>query len=112
MKSWKLRPRDGFQAVKPFIPTETKIALIEELAACGFKRLEIGSFVSPKALAQMADTPEILKRARLPQGRARDGAGAQRQGPAARAERRREGDQLGDLGVGEPQPLQRQPQRR
>jgi hydroxymethylglutaryl-CoA lyase len=62
----EVAPRDGFQAIKPFIPTEAKIALIEELAACGFKRLEIGSFVSPKAIAQMADTPEILKRVRLP----------------------------------------------
>jgi hydroxymethylglutaryl-CoA lyase len=62
----EVAPRDGFQSVKPFIPTETKIALIEGLAACGFQRLEIGSFVSPKAIAQMADTPEILKRARLP----------------------------------------------
>jgi len=44
----EVAPRDGFQAVKPFIPTEIKIALIEELAACGFKRLEIGSFVAPK----------------------------------------------------------------
>ena len=58
----EVAPRDGFQAVKPFIPTEAKIAIIEELAACGFKRLEIGSFVSPKALPQMADTPDILKR--------------------------------------------------
>jgi hydroxymethylglutaryl-CoA lyase len=64
----EVAPRDGFQAVKPFIPTEAKIALIEELAACGFSRIEIGSFVSPKALPQMADTPEILKRARLPKG--------------------------------------------
>ncbi len=63
----EVAPRDGFQAIKPFIPTETKIAMIEELAACGFKRMEIGSFVSPKAIAQMADTPEILKRVRLPQ---------------------------------------------
>src|SRR4029079_1990806 len=62
----EVAPRDGFQAVKPFIPTEAKIKLIEELAACGFKRMEIGSFVSPKALPQMADTPEILKRAKLP----------------------------------------------
>jgi hydroxymethylglutaryl-CoA lyase len=62
----EVAPRDGFQAVKAFIPTETKIALIEELAACGFTRIEIGSFVSPKAIPQMADTPEILKRAKLP----------------------------------------------
>src|SRR5436190_1908021 len=64
----EVAPRDGFQAVKPFIPTEAKIALIEELAACGFARLEIGSFVSPKAVPQLADTGEVLKRARLPKG--------------------------------------------
>src|SRR5262245_20227744 len=64
----EVAPRDGFQAVRTFIPTETKIAVIEELAACGFPRIEIGSFVSPKALPQMADTPEVLKRARLPAG--------------------------------------------
>ena len=62
----EVAPRDGFQAVKALIPTETKIALIEALAACGFTRIEIGSFVSPKAIPQMADTPEILKRAKLP----------------------------------------------
>src|SRR5262245_22921478 len=61
----EVAPRDGFQAVKAFIPTERKIALIEELAATGVKRMEIGSFVSPKALPQMADTPEVLARARL-----------------------------------------------
>ena len=108
----EVAPRDGFQAVKPFIPTETKIALIEQLAACGFKRLEIGSFVSPKAIPQLADTGEILRRARLPEGPAHPGAGAQRAraGDGARGGRAR--DRLGDLGVGEPQPRQRQPQRR
>ena len=64
----EVAPRDGFQAVRPFIPTETKMALIEELAATGVPRLEIGSFVSPKALPQMADTPQILKHVRLPAG--------------------------------------------
>src|SRR5262245_12417381 len=62
----EVAPRDGFQAVKTFVPTEAKLALIEDLAACGFPRIEIGSFVSPKAVPQMADTPDILKRARLP----------------------------------------------
>jgi hydroxymethylglutaryl-CoA lyase len=62
----EVAPRDGFQAIRAFIPTETKIALVEALADCGFTRLEIGSFVSPKAVPQLADTPEILKRARLP----------------------------------------------
>ena len=50
------------------IATERKIALVEELAACGFPRLEIGSFVSPKAVPQLADTAEVLKRAKLPAG--------------------------------------------
>jgi hydroxymethylglutaryl-CoA lyase len=68
VKIVEVAPRDGFQAVRAFIPTETKIALIEELAACGFERIEIGSFVSPKAVPQLADTPEILKRVRLPAG--------------------------------------------
>jgi hydroxymethylglutaryl-CoA lyase len=62
----EVAPRDGFQAVRPFIPTETKIAVIEALAATGVSRIEIGSFVSPRALPQMADTPQILKRVRLP----------------------------------------------
>ncbi len=51
--------RDGFQAVKTFIPTERKIAVIDALAAAGFKRLEVGAFVSPKAIPQMADSAEI-----------------------------------------------------
>ena len=62
----EVAPRDGFQAVKALIPTEAKLALIEDLAACGLPRIEVGSFVSPRAVPQMADTPDILKRARLP----------------------------------------------
>src|SRR5262249_1449664 len=64
----EVAPRDGFQAVKPFIATERKVALIEELAACGFRRLEIGSFVSPKAVPQLADTGAVLRQAKLPAG--------------------------------------------
>lgn len=62
----EVAPRDGFQAVKPFIATARKIALIEELAATGVGRMEVGSFVSPKALPQMADMLDILQAARLP----------------------------------------------
>lgn len=54
-------PRDGFQGIGPFIPTERKIAFVEGLVAAGLRRIEIGSFVSPKALPQLADTPEVLK---------------------------------------------------
>ena len=53
-------PRDGFQNIGPFIPTETKIAVIRELAAAGVKRMEITSFVSPRAIPQLADAGEVL----------------------------------------------------
>src|SRR5688500_13282078 len=60
-------PRDGFQAIGPFIPTETKIRFLERLVAAGVRRVEIGSFVSAKAVPQLRDTAEVLAAAaRLP----------------------------------------------
>jgi hydroxymethylglutaryl-CoA lyase len=53
-------PRDGYQGIGPFIPTATKIDFLGRLAAAGLKRIEIGSFVSAKALPQLRDTAEIL----------------------------------------------------
>ena len=53
-------PRDGFQGIGPFIPTETKIDMLKRLNAAGLHRIEIGSFVSATALPQMRDTPELL----------------------------------------------------
>ena len=53
-------PRDGYQGIGPFIPTDIKLGLLARLAAAGLHRIEIGSFVSPKALPQMRDTPDIL----------------------------------------------------
>jgi hydroxymethylglutaryl-CoA lyase len=52
-------PRDGFQAVKAPIPTVSKIEVSKALAAANFKRIEVGSFVSPKAIPQMADTKDV-----------------------------------------------------
>lgn len=60
-------PRDGFQGIGPFIPTETKIRMLEQLVAAGLRRIEIGSFVSASAIPQLRDTPELLKEcARMP----------------------------------------------
>jgi hydroxymethylglutaryl-CoA lyase len=53
-------PRDGYQGIGPFIPTDTKLSLLRQLVAAGLNRIEIGSFVSPKALPQTRDTAEIL----------------------------------------------------
>ena len=53
-------PRDGFQSIGPFIPTDTKIAIIEGLYATGLRRMETTSFVSISALPQLADAREIV----------------------------------------------------
>jgi hydroxymethylglutaryl-CoA lyase len=53
-------PRDGFQNIGPFIPTETKIAMIRDLTAAGLRRMEVTSFVSPRAIPQLADAAEVL----------------------------------------------------
>src|SRR5262249_5422082 len=62
----EMAPRDGFQAVPTFIPTATKVRIIEALAAARIPRLEIGSFVSPKAIPQMRHSNEILRTVNLP----------------------------------------------
>ncbi|MGH6920604.1 MAG: hydroxymethylglutaryl-CoA lyase, partial [Geminicoccaceae bacterium] len=53
-------PRDGFQIEHDFIPTATKIALINQLIAAGVPRVEFSSFVSPRAVPQLADAAEVL----------------------------------------------------
>ena len=55
-------PRDAMQGIKSFIPTERKIAYIQSLLGCGFDTIDFGSFVSPRAIPQMADTSEVLSR--------------------------------------------------
>src|ERR1700704_180363 len=54
-------PRDAMQGWKNFIPTEKKIEYINALLKVGFDTIDFGSFVSPKAIPQMADTAEVLK---------------------------------------------------
>lgn len=53
-------PRDAMQGWKHFIPTEKKIAYLQALLDVGFDTLDCGSFVSPKAIPQMADTAEVI----------------------------------------------------
>ena len=50
------------QGIHGFIATDTKVAYINALLHCGFHTLDCGSFVSPKAIPQMADTAEVLHR--------------------------------------------------
>lgn len=53
-------PRDAMQGIVEFIPTEQKIAYLNQLLEVGFDTLDFGSFVSPKAIPQLADTAEVL----------------------------------------------------
>jgi hydroxymethylglutaryl-CoA lyase len=53
-------PRDAMQGWPHFIPTEKKIEYINALLKVGFDTIDFGSFVSPKAIPQMADTKEVL----------------------------------------------------
>ena len=53
-------PRDGFQSIKPLIPTEQKISIVQKLFDCGLRRIEATSFVSQSALPQMADAQEVM----------------------------------------------------
>lgn len=57
-------PRDGLQSVKRTMPTSAKIAWIEALAGAGLREIEVGSFVSPKLLPQMADAADLVRAAR------------------------------------------------
>jgi hydroxymethylglutaryl-CoA lyase len=57
-------PRDGIQSLGAFIDTAHKIELVEALSATGLRRIEATSFVSPKAVPQMADAAEVMARVR------------------------------------------------
>lgn len=54
-------PRDAMQGWPHQIPTPQKVAYIQQLLKVGFDTLDFGSFVSPKAIPQMADTHEVIK---------------------------------------------------
>ena len=52
--------RDGFQIEKVFVPTATKIEVINQLARTGLHKIEVTSFVSPKAVPALADANDVL----------------------------------------------------
>ena len=54
-------PRDGFQSIKEWIPTDIKLAIINALYEAGVKNMEVGAFVSPKAIEQMKDASTIVE---------------------------------------------------
>jgi hydroxymethylglutaryl-CoA lyase len=56
-------PRDGLQSIARAMPTEVKHRWIRALAGAGIREIEVGSFVSPKLLPQLADTEQVVREA-------------------------------------------------
>lgn len=56
----EVAPRDGLQMERSFVPTERKIAFIDALSACGFARIEVTSYTSPKAIPTLADAEAVM----------------------------------------------------
>ena len=54
-------PRDGLQNEKIDLTVEQKVELIERAVTAGIKIIEVGSFVNPKAVPQMADTDQVVR---------------------------------------------------
>ena len=61
-------PRDGLQSIKRTMPTEAKLHWIEALADSGLREIEVGSFVSPRLLPQMADCATLVREANKLEG--------------------------------------------
>ncbi|WP_227286058.1 hydroxymethylglutaryl-CoA lyase [Boseongicola sp. H5] len=53
-------PRDGFQNEKTFIPTRRKIEIVNAMFAAGLRHIQVTSFVSPRAVPQLADAAEVI----------------------------------------------------
>lgn len=58
----EVAPRDGFQNEARFIDTDAKIALIDRLSACGFAKIEVTSFTSPRAIPALRDAEAVMHR--------------------------------------------------
>ncbi|MDE1992582.1 MAG: hydroxymethylglutaryl-CoA lyase [Rhizobiaceae bacterium] len=56
----EMAPRDGLQNEERLIDTDAKIRLVDLLSDCGFERIEVTSFVSPKWVPQLADAAEVM----------------------------------------------------
>lgn len=57
---FEMGPRDGLQNEKKLISTSDKIRLVDALSACGFRKIEVTSFVSPKWVPQMGDATDVM----------------------------------------------------
>lgn len=64
----EVSPRDGFQIIKEKIPTNEKVDYINQLVDCGFKQIEVSSFVHPKAVPQLSDAQKVFQEIKRKEG--------------------------------------------
>ncbi len=57
---FEVGPRDGFQNVSEFIPTDTKLTIIDGLISSGIKNIQCSSFMNPKAVPQLSDAKQVV----------------------------------------------------
>lgn len=62
MRVVEVGPRDGFQNLDVFVPTDAKVAIVDRLLPLGFDRVEVTSFVHPDAVPQMRDADAVVER--------------------------------------------------
>src|SRR5271170_7604789 len=62
VKIVEVGPRDGLQIEPKVLSVDERVSMIEDLLACGFHEIEVGSFVNPKAVPQMANTDQVLEK--------------------------------------------------
>lgn len=55
-------PRDGLQIEKTLVSTDDKVAFVDALSECGFARIEVTSFTSPRAIPALADAVDVMRR--------------------------------------------------
>jgi len=60
VRIYEVGPRDGLQAERTSVPTDAKLRFIELLADAGLREIEATSFVSPRAIPQLADADELM----------------------------------------------------
>ncbi len=64
----EVAPRDGLQMESRFVPTADKIAFVDALSACGFAKIEVTSFTSPRAIPALADAEIVMREIRRAPG--------------------------------------------
>ena len=64
----EVAPRDGLQMERRFVPTHEKIAFVDALSDCGFAKIEVTSFTSPRAIPAPADAEAVMREIRRAPG--------------------------------------------